>query len=134
MSLLFNIFIVTIIIYSYLSLLIITNCSHMDKGVKMKLFGFFGYLIVFLKALGEAWIDVVKRSFDGKIDPEVIEINTDINSLMGQVLLASSITLTPGTLTIDLNSENKTLKVASISPRTKDEIVPFEPYIKKIFD
>jgi energy-converting hydrogenase B subunit A len=99
----------------------------MDKGVIMKLFGFFGYSIVFLKALAEAWIDVVKRSFDGKIDPE-------INSLMGQVLLASSITLTPGTLTIDLDSENKILKVASISPRTKDEIVPFEPYIKKIFD
>lgn len=114
--------------------MIIKNCSPMDKGVIMKLFGFFGYSIVFLKALAEAWIDVVKRSFDGKIDPEVIEINTDINSLMGQVLLASSITLTPGTLTIDLDSENKILKVASISPRTKDEIVPFEPYIKKIFD
>jgi len=100
----------------------------------MNLFGLFGYIIVFLKALGEAWIDVVKRSIDGKIDPEIIEIDTNINSLMGQVLLASSITLTPGTLTIDLDSENKTLKIASISPRTKDEIIPFEPYIKKMFD
>ncbi|ABR54685.1 cation antiporter [Methanococcus vannielii SB] len=100
----------------------------------MNLFGLFGYIIVFLKALGEAWVDVVKRSIDGKIDPEIIEISTDIESFKGQVLLASSITLTPGTLTIDLDSEKKTLKVASISPRTKDEIIPFEPYIKKMFN
>ena len=54
--------------------------------------------------------------------------------MLYEVITASSITLTPGTLTIDLDSENKTLKIASISPRTKDEIIPFEPYIKKMFD
>jgi energy-converting hydrogenase B subunit A len=98
------------------------------------IFGIFGYSIVFIKALAEAWIDVIKRSINGDIYPEIIEIDTEVNSLMGQVLLASSITLTPGTLTIGISPEKKTLKIASISPRKRDEIVPFEPYIKKIFD
>ena len=100
----------------------------------MSIFGVVGYTLVFLKALAEAWLDVVRRSINGNINPEVVEIETEINSLIGQVLLASSITLTPGTLTIGLSPEKKILKVATISPRKRDEIVPFEPYIKKIFD
>ena len=97
-------------------------------------YGVVGYFVVLTKALGEAWIDVIKRSIDGDINPEISVISTDINSLAGQVLLASSITLTPGTLTIELAPKRKQLRVASISPRTKEEIIPFEPYIKKIFD
>ncbi len=96
--------------------------------------GLVGYPIILLKALFEAWFDVVIRSINGNIEPQVIEIETEINSLIGQVLLATSITLTPGTLTIGLLPEKRILKVATISPRKRDEIVPFEPYIKKIFD
>ncbi|MDK2789719.1 MAG: energy-converting hydrogenase subunit [Methanothermococcus sp.] len=99
----------------------------------MSLFGVVGYIFVLLKALGEAWLDVVKRSITGEIDPKIVEIETNIENLVGQVLLACSITLTPGTLTIDLIPEKGILKVATISPRKRDEIVPFEPYIKKIF-
>ncbi|AEF96343.1 monovalent cation/H+ antiporter subunit E [Methanotorris igneus] len=100
----------------------------------MRLFGVIGYIVVLLKAIAEAWVDVVKRCINGDINPQVIEIETSINSLIGQVLLACSITITPGTLTIDLIPEKRILKVATISPRTRDEIIPFEPYIKKIFD
>ncbi|WP_421077795.1 monovalent cation/H+ antiporter subunit E [Methanothermococcus sp. Ax23] len=100
----------------------------------MSVFGVVGYIFVLLKALSEAWLDVVRRSINGSINPQIIEIETDINSLIGQVLLACSITLTPGTLTIGLSPEKKILKIATISPRKRDEIVPFEPYIKKIFD
>jgi energy-converting hydrogenase B subunit A len=37
-------------------------------------------------------------------------------------------------LVIDLIPEERKLKVATISPRSREDIVPFEPYIKKIFD
>ncbi|WP_292460166.1 monovalent cation/H+ antiporter subunit E [Methanothermococcus sp.] len=100
----------------------------------MKVFGVVGYIFVLLKALSEAWLDVVRRSVNGCINPQVVEIETNINNLIGQVLLACSITLTPGTLTIGLSPEKRRLKIATISPRKRDEIVPFEPYIKKIFD
>jgi energy-converting hydrogenase B subunit A len=42
--------------------------------------------------------------------------------------------LTPGTLSVDLDSENNIIKVAAISPRSKEDIIPFEPYIKKMLE
>jgi len=92
------------------------------------------YLFVLVKALSEAWLDVIKRCISGEINPQVVEIETEIESLIGQVVLACSITLTPGTLTIDLDPERRVLKVATIVPIKREDIVPFEPYIKKIFD
>ncbi|MBW9221755.1 monovalent cation/H+ antiporter subunit E [Methanothermococcus sp. SCGC AD-155-C09] len=100
----------------------------------MRVFDTIGYLFILIKALSEAWLDVVKRSVTGNIDPQIVEIETEINNLIGQVLLACSITLTPGTLTIGLNPEKRILKVATIAPIKKEDIIPFEPYIKKIFD
>ncbi|MBP2172877.1 monovalent cation/H+ antiporter subunit E [Methanococcus voltae] len=100
----------------------------------MKLLSIFEYILVMIKAIAEAWVDVFKRCTNNQINPEIMDIQTEINSLYGQVLLACSITITPGTLTIDLDHDSKTLKVASISPRKKDEIIPFEKYIKNIFD
>ena len=46
----------------------------------------------------------------------------------------ASISLTPGTLSVDLDSENNIIKVAAISPRSKEDIIPFEPYIKKMLE
>ncbi|WP_456419285.1 monovalent cation/H+ antiporter subunit E [Methanocaldococcus infernus] len=100
----------------------------------MRLLSTLGYLIVFIKAISESWIDVVRRSITGEIDPKIVEIESKINNPNGLVLLAWSITATPGTLVIDLNTKERKLKVAVISPRERDDIVPFEPYIKKMFD
>ncbi|ADC69882.1 cation antiporter [Methanocaldococcus sp. FS406-22] len=100
----------------------------------MRLLGIIGYLAVLIKAICESWVDVVKRSINGEINPQVIEIESIINNPTGLVLLSWSITATPGTLVIDLIPEERKLKVATISPRSREDIVPFEPYIKKIFD
>ncbi|ENN96597.1 monovalent cation/H+ antiporter subunit E [Methanocaldococcus villosus KIN24-T80] len=93
-----------------------------------------GYLLVLLKAITESWIDVVKRCINGQIKPEVVEIESIINNPTGLILLSWSITATPGTLVIDLDTEKRKLKVACIYPRKRENIVPFEPYIKKMFD
>ena len=53
---------------------------------------------------------------------------------VSQTILANSISLTPGTLSVDLDSENNIIKVAAISPRSKEDIIPFEPYIKKMLE
>ncbi|CAB3287378.1 Energy conserving hydrogenase Ehb protein A [Methanocaldococcus lauensis] len=100
----------------------------------MRVFGVIGYVAVLIKAITESWIDVVKRSITGDIKPEVVEIESIINNPTGLILLSWSITATPGTLVIDLIPEERRLKVATISPRSREDIVPFEPYIKKIFD
>ncbi|MBD3387798.1 MAG: cation:proton antiporter [Candidatus Altiarchaeales archaeon] len=68
-------------------------------------------------------------SVTGRIDPQVIEVETVLKSPFSQVLLANSITLTPGTLTVDLDSQARKLKVAVLTPRKPSSVIPFEKYI-----
>ena len=92
------------------------------------------YFIVLIFEILKAELDVVKRVLDGKVEPHVVEIETVLKRPISQTILANSITLTPGTLSIDLDSENCILKVAIISKRTAEEIIPFEPYIKGMLE
>lgn len=73
---------------------------------------------------------VMKRN----IDPIVVDIETVLERPVSQTILANSISLTPGTLSVDLDSKNKIIKVAAISPRNKEDIIPFELYIKKMLE
>ena len=68
------------------------------------------------------------------INPVVIDVETVLKRPVSQTILANSISLTPGTLSVDLDSENQIIKVAAISPRSKEDIIPFEPYIKKMLE
>ena len=68
------------------------------------------------------------------INPVVIDVETVLERPVSQTILANSISLTPGTLSIDLDSENQIIKVAAISPRSREDIIPFEPYIKKMLE
>jgi len=88
------------------------------------------YFIVLIIEIIKATIDVAARTLNGKVEPVVVEIETELKRPVSQVILANSITLTPGTLSIDVDTENRIIKVATISPRTKEEVIPFEPYIK----
>ncbi len=70
-------------------------------------FLFFIYIIgPFLFALTKANLDVARRVITGKIKPRIIKISPGLNSALGATLLANSITLTPGTLTVDIDEEN----------------------------
>lgn len=62
------------------------------------------YLAVFLLALVRANLDVARRVLSPAlpINPAVVEVRTSLRSPLGRLLLANSITLTPGTLSVDL--------------------------------
>ena len=92
------------------------------------------YFVVLVIEILKSSFDVAFRVVDGKIDPVIIEIDTELERPISQVILANSITLTPGTLSVDLDSENRVLKVAVITPREKEAIIPFEPYIKGMLE
>jgi len=64
------------------------------------------YVFVLLYEMFLASIDVVYRVITMDINPEVVMIKTDIKSDLGIVLLANSITLTPGTITIDIEGDH----------------------------
>lgn len=62
------------------------------------------YLFSFMRALISANIDMARRVLSPSLPlkPAVVEITTSLESDIGKLLLANSITLTPGTLTIDV--------------------------------
>ena len=101
------------------------------------------YLIVLIWEIIKATVDMSLRILRAKgIEPVVIDIETDLTRPIetdltrpiSQTILANSITLTPGTLSVDLDSENQFIKVAVIAPRDPKDIIPFEPYIKGMLE
>lgn len=69
--------------------------------------GFVYYIFgPFLAALVKANIDVAVRIVTGDIHPGIVKVDTGLNGAMSKTLLASSITLTPGTLTVDVEEDS----------------------------
>jgi multicomponent Na+:H+ antiporter subunit E len=62
------------------------------------------YLQVFVVALLRANIDLARRVLSPRlpINPALVEVQTQLKSPLGKLILANSITLTPGTLTVDV--------------------------------
>lgn len=79
-------------------------------------------------------IAVARLCVTGKINPQVIIINTILKKEISQTILANSITLTPGTLTIDIDHANQKLIVSAVTPRPQSMIIPFEKYIKGMLE
>ncbi len=76
------------------------------------------YLGVFLLALLRANIDMARRVLSPSlpINPAVVEVKTQLQSSLGKLILANSITLTPGTLTVDVVGEHLLVHWVDSSP------------------
>jgi energy-converting hydrogenase B subunit A len=92
------------------------------------------FFILLIWEIIKATIDASKRCISGDVDPYIVDIETILKRPISQTILANTITLTPGTLTIDVDSENCFLKVSAISPRDNKEIIPLEKYIEKMLE
>lgn len=102
------------------------------------LFSLLRYMLYFFYALLKANLNLAKRvlSPDMKIHPRVVEINTTMQSDLGKLFLANSITLTPGTLTVDVY-DNRMLvhwidcpEHVDIEATTNAVVSKFEDYLK----
>jgi len=76
------------------------------------------YLWVFLLALLHANIDLARRVLSPSlpINPAMVEVETQLKSSLGKLILANSITLTPGTLTVDVVGERLLVHWIDSSP------------------
>lgn len=54
-----------------------------------------------------AHMDVAGRIITGRVRPAIVEVPVGFGSLLGKTLLGNSITLTPGTLTVNTGDEEK---------------------------
>jgi multicomponent Na+:H+ antiporter subunit E len=79
---------------------------------------FLTYLVVFIAALIRANLDMARRVLSPSlpIRPGVVEVKTELKSSLGRLILANSITLTPGTLTVDLQGDSILIHWVDIPP------------------
>lgn len=101
------------------------------KRVYYGIIYFLDLLYEIVKATYDVFIRIIHKDM---IEPIVVDIHTDLERTVSQTILANSITLTPGTLTVDLIPEDQIIKVATIAPRDTEDIIPFEKYIKKMLE
>jgi len=66
-------------------------------------------VFVFMAELIKANLDVAGRALNPKlpINPGIVKVPVDLESEYGQAMLANSITLTPGTITMDIAEEDQ---------------------------
>lgn len=91
------------------------------------------YLLVLLSVEIKSHIDVATRIITGNINPAIISITTDQTSDFTKTLVANSITLTPGTLTLRIDKNHKDLYIHCLGYDPKKNISePFEKQAKKV--
>lgn len=86
--------------------------------------------------------DVIYRILHPKmpIKPGIVKVPTDLKTDFGITGLANSITMTPGTLSVEVNEKEPSLYVHWISATTTEPkeaknaiAAPFERYLRRIF-
>ena len=104
---------------------------------------FLCYIPVFFWECIKANIDVAYRVGhpDLPINPGIVKVKTTLKSDTGLTFLANSITLTPGTMSVDIDQGNGFLYIHWIDVKDRDiqkatEIIVerFEAILKKIFE
>ncbi|MFC0557973.1 Na+/H+ antiporter subunit E [Halalkalibacter alkalisediminis] len=81
--------------------------------------------LLFIKELILANIDVIKIVLSPKMDiqPGIIAVPTKLDTEWELTLLASLISLTPGTLSMDFSDDNKYIYIHSIHVPDKEEMI-----------
>ena len=77
----------------------------------VRFFRFIGSLFPFFFAMARANIDVAYRVITGRINPSIVKIDPNLKTDMSLTILANSITLTPGTLSVDVDPKTNELYV-----------------------
>jgi multicomponent Na+:H+ antiporter subunit E len=98
------------------------------------------YIIVLFKEIIIANFDVAYRVIHPKlpIKPGIVIIKTELKNDLAKMILANSITLTPGTFTLDINDDKLLIHWINVKTDNTDEATKiigerFEKYLKIIF-
>jgi len=98
------------------------------------------YLFVFLFELFKSAIDVAGRVLSPNlpINPGIVKVRTRLQSGIGRIILANSITLTPGTMTVEIKEDYLyihwiDIKTDDIESATNAIVSTFERHLEVIF-
>ncbi|UCG92881.1 MAG: Na+/H+ antiporter subunit E [candidate division WOR-3 bacterium] len=116
-----------------------------DKPIKFlqihRLFWFIVYIPVFIWYMFQANIDVAYRALhpERPIKPGIVKIKTTLKTNIAKVFLANSITLTPGTMTCEIDGDYLYIHWIWVQSELVDkasEIIAsrFEKWLRRIFE
>lgn len=107
----------------------------------IRLFWLIVYLPVFAWQVVKSNLDVTYRVFHPEIPirPGIVKVKTILKTDIAKTFLANSITLTPGTLTVDFIDDNlyiHWINIISDDPEVETKIIvsKFEKHLKRIFE
>lgn len=108
----------------------------------MRLFWLLVYLPVLFFFVLKANLDVVYRALHPQmpIRPGIVKVHTELKTASGITALANSITLTPGTLTVDLDDHGDLyihwiyVRATDTETATRQIVSRFEWFLKRIFE
>lgn len=109
-------------------------------GILRRAVWFIWYLLVFICECLKANLDVAYRVIHPglPIRPATVRVKVGLKSDIGLTFLANSITLTPGTTSVDVDKESGFLYVHKLYLRDGEERIPvvdkFEYILSKIFE
>ena len=98
------------------------------------------YFAVFIEELVRANLSVLRLVLSPRIhiEPGIVEIQTNLKSPIGRLVLANSITLTPGTLVVDIKGDTLFIHWINVSAQdpvsaTRKIAGRFEKYLEVIY-
>lgn len=102
-----------------------TGSPRMANPIRLLLLAVYAVIPFFIE-MARANIDVAIRVITGNVRPGIVRVRTGMKTNLGELILANSITLTPGTLSVDVDDASGDLFVHLINVpddiRTKKSI------------
>ncbi|SNT29946.1 Na+/H+ antiporter subunit E [Tropicimonas sediminicola] len=100
-----------------------------------------GYLGYFLRELLKANLSLARVVMDPAlpVEPAIVKVRTRLKNPVARLLLANSITLTPGTLTVEMKGEWLYVhwvfaKTTDPNVATAEIVADFEKFLEKMYD
>lgn len=115
-------------------------CKFMDYSLKKELYvykksiWFLVYVAVLLREIIKANLAIIPKilTIEEEMDPIIVKFRTSLKSDFTRMLLANSITLTPGTITISMEGDEYTIHCLDTSLAEGLENSDFEKALKKL--
>ena len=115
-------------------------CNFMDYSMKKEMnvykksVWFFLYVGVLLREIIKANLTIIPKilTVEEEMDPVIVKFRTNLKSDFTRMLLANSITLTPGTITVSLEEDEYTIHCLDTSLSEGLENSDFEKALMKL--
>ena len=122
------------------SAMFVFMCKFMDYSLKKevnvykKSIWFLAYAVLLIREIVKANLAIIPRilTVEEEMEPIIVKFRTSLKSDFTRMLLANSITLTPGTITISLEGDEYTIHCLDTSLADGLENSDFEKALKKL--